>query len=218
MIFPLFPVFLTQVLALGAGSAAVALGTIEGAAEFVASMLKIASGMLADRMSRRKPLVAAGYSFSGLMRPLIGLAASWPWVLVFRVADRIGKGVRTSPRDALIADVTDENLREWHTAFSSARQRGSGGRTAGRCGASGDSHASLVEQSHALRLVFLLAFIPAVAVVTILILFVKESSVHREPRKSISLETGGGSEADITDSCWRYSYLHLAIRQTRSCF
>lgn len=107
MIYPLLPVFLVDVL----GAGALALGAIEGVAESTAALLKVASGWWADRMRRRKPLVVAGYGLSGTVRPLIGLAGSWPVVVVLRFGDRVGKGIRTSPRDALIADVTPPDRR-----------------------------------------------------------------------------------------------------------
>ena len=107
MIYPLLPLFLTTVL--GAGPAF--LGAIEGVAESTASLLKLVSGIISDRVPRRKPLVLAGYGLSSLARPLVALAASPFAVLLVRFADRVGKGVRTSPRDALIADTTDPALR-----------------------------------------------------------------------------------------------------------
>ena len=102
MIYPLLPVFLSSVL----GAGALALGLIEGVAESTASVLKLFSGIWADRSRRRKPLVVCGYTLSSLARPFIGLAPVWPVVLVLRFLDRVGKGIRTSPRDAMIADVT----------------------------------------------------------------------------------------------------------------
>jgi MFS family permease len=101
MIFPLLPVFLMETL--GAGPAY--LGLIEGAANTVASLLKLASGVIADHMDRRKPLVVFGYALASAARPLFALATR-PWhVLAVRLTDRVGKGVRSSPRDALIADA-----------------------------------------------------------------------------------------------------------------
>ena len=94
MIYPLLPVFLTAVL--GAGPAA--LGVIEGIAESTAAFLKLYSGYLSDRVKRRKGWIAAGYSLSNIIRPLIALAGTWPQVLALRFADRVGKGIRTSPR------------------------------------------------------------------------------------------------------------------------
>jgi len=100
MIYPLLPLF---VATLPGGSAAF-LGLIEGAAETTAALLKLVSGSYSDRVRSRKGLVLAGYGVSALARPLIALAASPLGVLLVRVSDRVGKGVRTSPRDALIAD------------------------------------------------------------------------------------------------------------------
>ena len=107
MIYPLLPLFLTGVL--GAGPAF--LGLIEGVAESTSSLLKLFSGIVSDRVRRRKNLVLWGYSISALMRPLIGFAGSALTVLLIRTGDRVGKGIRTSPRDALIADSVDPALR-----------------------------------------------------------------------------------------------------------
>jgi len=105
-IFPLLPAFLVS---LGASGAFI--GLVEGAAELVASVLKIVTGVLADRRARLKPLVLAGYGLSTAVRPLVAFALA-PWhVLAIRVLDRVGKGVRTSPRDALIAGVTEPSSR-----------------------------------------------------------------------------------------------------------
>ncbi len=100
-IFPLLPAFLTS---LGATNAFI--GLVEGAADLVANVLKYATGVVADRRARLKPLVLAGYALSTIARPLVAFALT-PWhVLAVRVVDRVGKGVRTSPRDALIAHAT----------------------------------------------------------------------------------------------------------------
>ena len=80
------------------------MGVIEGAAESTAALLKLASGWWSDRAPRRKPLVVLGYGIASAIRPLIGLAQSVSQVLAIRVTDRVGKGIRSSPRDALIAD------------------------------------------------------------------------------------------------------------------
>jgi len=105
-IFPLLPAFLTT---LGATNAFI--GLVEGGAELVANALKYLTGVVADRRARLKPLVMAGYLLSTLVRPLVALATA-PWqVLLVRVGDRVGKGVRTSPRDALIAQATPAAMR-----------------------------------------------------------------------------------------------------------
>ncbi len=165
MIYPLLPVFLVDVL----GAGALALGTIEGVAESTAALLKVASGWWADRMERRKPLVVAGYGLSGTVRPLIGLATVWPVVVVLRFADRVGKGVRTSPRDALIADVTDPGRRG--AAYGLHRAMDHAGAVAGPLLAAG----LLLIPGVTLRAVFLLAAIPAALVMLVLITKVREA-------------------------------------------
>jgi MFS family permease len=106
MIYPLLPVYLSRVLGVGA----VSLGVIEGVAEGVNSVLKIVSGHLSDRWTRRKPIVIAGYALSSLARPFIAVTTSWRQVLLIRVVDRTGKGIRGSPRDAMLAEfATPQN-------------------------------------------------------------------------------------------------------------
>ena len=107
MIHGLLPVFLVGTL----GVSAFTLGLIEGIAESTASISKIFSGALSDRMTRRKPLILLGYGMSALTKPLFPLAGSAVTVFAARFIDRIGKGVRGAPRDALIADVTDHGQR-----------------------------------------------------------------------------------------------------------
>jgi MFS family permease len=120
MILPLLPIFLTQVLHAGP----LAVGWIEGLADATASVLKVVSGRWSDAHGKRKPFVVAGYGISSSIRPLIALALS-PWhVLAVRVIDRVGKGMRSSPRDALIAASTPEEKRGaafgLHRAFDHA--------------------------------------------------------------------------------------------------
>lgn len=107
LVHALLPVYMTVVL----GASMLALGVVEGIAEATASIVKVFSGALSDRMSRRKPLVVLGYALAMLSKPLFPLAASVPLVLAARFMDRLGKGIRGAPRDALIADVTPEGLR-----------------------------------------------------------------------------------------------------------
>jgi MFS family permease len=107
MIYPLLPAFLTLTL----GASASFIGAIEGAAETTAALLKLASGWWSDRVHRRKPLVLAGYAIASIMRPLVAIAQTASQVLVIRVCDRVGKGIRNSPRDALIADSVDPSIR-----------------------------------------------------------------------------------------------------------
>jgi MFS family permease len=107
MIYPLLPLFLVGTLGASAGM----VGVVEGAAESVSALLKLASGWWSDRVGRRKPLVLVGYLIASTARPLIALAQSLGQVLAIRVADRVGKGLRTAPRDALIADSVDPSIR-----------------------------------------------------------------------------------------------------------
>src|SRR4051812_10515135 len=107
MIYPLLPVFLTTVLGASAGF----IGAIEGAAESTAALLKLVSGWWSDRVRRRKPMVVAGYALASAVRPLVAVAQSATQVLFIRVSDRVGKGIRNAPRDALIADSIHPSIR-----------------------------------------------------------------------------------------------------------
>jgi len=100
MIVPVLPLFLTSTLR----APMAAVGLIEGVAESAASLLRVFAGWLSDRAGRRKPLIVAGYGLSNASKPLLALTGSWGQVLAVRLADRLGKGVRGAPRDALIAD------------------------------------------------------------------------------------------------------------------
>ena len=168
MIYPLLPVFLSTVL----GAGPLAIGAIEGAAESAAALLKLASGWWSDRLPRRKPLVVAGYGIASIVRPLIGLAQGIGQVLAIRLADRVGKGIRGSPRDALIADAVDASQRG--RAYGFHRAADHAGAVAGPLVAF-----ALLSWFHvSLRTVFLLAAIPAAAAMIALIAGVRES-----PRK-----------------------------------
>jgi len=106
-IYPLIPYFLTHVIAAGA----VSIGIIEGAAEAANSVLKIVAGRAADRAPAKRPLVLCGYALSSTVRPLIAAATSWPQVFAVRVADRVGKGIRGAPRDAMLAQWATRSTR-----------------------------------------------------------------------------------------------------------
>ncbi|MBW8875776.1 MAG: MFS transporter [Acidobacteria bacterium] len=164
MTYPLLPVFLASVL----GAGATAVGAIEGAAETTAALLKLASGWWSDRVSRRKPLVLAGYTLASIVRPLIGLAQSVSQVLAIRVTDRVGKGVRTSPRDALIADSVDSAIRG--RAFGFHRAADNAGAMVGPLLA----FAILKWGGLQLRTVFLLTAIPGALAVLMLFFGVRE--------------------------------------------
>jgi MFS family permease len=107
MVHSLLPVYLVAVLA----ASPVALGAIEGTAEAVAALFRVPSGVLSDRLARRRAFVLAGYGLSALVKPLFPLAASVGWVFAARALDRVGKGIRTAPRDALIGELAPPEIR-----------------------------------------------------------------------------------------------------------
>jgi MFS family permease len=157
MITPLLPLFLTATL--GAGPAIV--GLVEGVAEATASILKLVSGWLADRGWNPKRLVIGGYGLSNTARPLIGLAFGWFWVLLLRFLDRVGKGLRTSPRDAMIAASTGSDVRG--RAYGFQRALDHGGAVLGPLLAFG-----LLSWGVGLHHVFLLSVIPGALVILLL--------------------------------------------------
>jgi MFS family permease len=170
-IFPLLPAFLA-----GLGASNAFIGLVEGAAELVANVLKYLTGLVADRRARLKPLVLAGYTISTAARPLVALALA-PWhVLLVRVVDRVGKGIRTSPRDALIAAVAGPEIRA--RAFGFHRAMDHAGAAAGTLlgvvvlWAVGGAAATA--STAQLRTVFLWAALPGVLAVAAL-------AVTREP-------------------------------------
>jgi len=168
MIYPLLPVFLTAVL--GAGPAA--LGIIEGIAEATASLLKLYSGYLSDRVKKRKGWIVAGYSISNVIRPLIAFSTSWLQVLVLRFSDRVGKGLRTSPRDAIIADSTPPEFRG--KAYGFHRAMDHSGAIVGPLAAT----ALLLVYHDNIKTIFLLSFIPGFFAVCMLLFGLKEKSAE----------------------------------------
>ncbi len=162
MVFALLPFFMTTVL----GMNMTLVGIVEGAAETASSLLKAFSGWVSDRIRSRKMLVAAGYSLSSLTKPFFGLAMAPLHVISIRVLDRIGKGVRTSPRDALIADSIDESIRG--KAYGFHRSLDSFGAVLGPL------LAFLLFPLFWYRGVFLLSIIPGILSVLLLVFLIKE--------------------------------------------
>ena len=164
MIYPLLPVFLTTVL----GANASFIGAIEGAAETTAALLKLASGWWSDRVRKRKPLVLWGYAIASTMRPLVAIATSAVQVLLIRVADRVGKGIRNAPRDALIAESVDPSIRGRAFGFHRAADHAGG--------VVGPLIAFAVLSYHVaqLRTVFWLAAIPGVLSVLVVAFAVRD--------------------------------------------
>jgi len=173
MIYPLLPLFLTRTL--GAGTAFV--GLVEGVAETTASLLKLVSGWLSDRLRRRKALVVWGYGLSLLTRPLMAMALAPGHVLGIRFLDRIGKGIRTSPRDALIADSTPADARG--AAFGFHRAMDHLGAVAGPV----LTFLLMPLVGGSYRAIFWLASIPAAICVLVLVVAVREIAAQGPPAR-----------------------------------
>lgn len=173
IIYPLLPVFLS--LTLGASPGIV--GLIEGAAESISSLLKLFAGHLSDRRGKRKEFVVIGYVLSGFTRPLLAFAGSWMQVLALRLSDRVGKGIRSSPRDAMIADTV--RVEERGIAFGFHRTLDHTGAVIGPMIGylvlfyfAADE---LPLTAHDFTKIFLVASIPAVAAVLVAAFFVRET-------------------------------------------
>ncbi len=164
MVYWTLPFFLKQVL----GVPVSVVGIIESVAEATSSLTKVLSGRLSDRTGKRRPLVALGYSLSNLVKPLLALTATWPAVLLLRFADRLGKGIRTAPRDALIADSSTQATRG--RDFGVHRALDTLGAAIGPLTAG----AVLALSPGAFKTVFLISAIPGAVAIAVVFLFVRE--------------------------------------------
>jgi MFS family permease len=164
MVYSLVPVFLSSVLGVNKSL----IGVIEGIAETTASMLKMFAGWLSDKLGRRKPLMLFGYGISTLSRPLLALASSWGMVLGSRFVDRFGKGVRTAPRDAIVADSCDK--KELGRSFGYHRAMDQFGAVIGPAVA----FLVLWQRPGGYRLVFWISLIPGVLCVVVIALFIRD--------------------------------------------
>ncbi|HEX4927015.1 MAG TPA: MFS transporter [Burkholderiales bacterium] len=165
LVHSLLPVFLTTVL----GASMVSVGLVEGVAEATASIAKVFSGTLSDRLAKRKPLLVLGYGLAALTKPLFPLAGSVPLVLGARFLDRIGKGIRGAPRDALIADVTPPEARG--AAYGLRQALDTVGAVLGPLAAIG----LMLLLASDIRSVLWVAVVPALVCVAVLVLFVREA-------------------------------------------
>jgi MFS family permease len=189
MLLNLLPLFLFNVL----GVRTAAIGAIEGVAESASSLLKMFSGWLSDKLGRRKSLAVLGYGVSTLVKPFLYFATTWSGVLAVRFGDRVGKGIRTAPRDALVADSVDERQRG--IAFGLHRA----GDTAGAVVGIGIALAILlatqrgaVELSRAsFQMVVLASMVPAVLAVLVLALGARETRVEGEKASPPKLSLAG---------------------------
>ncbi|HVT30230.1 MAG TPA: MFS transporter, partial [Lacipirellulaceae bacterium] len=179
MIYALLPVFLVSVL----GASKLTLGVIEGIAEGTASIVKVFSGVISDRAAGRKPLVVFGYSLATFSKPLFALANSAGWVLVARFIDRLGKGIRGAPRDALIADVTPAEVRG--AAYGLRQALDTVGALLGPLAAIG----LMIVFGGSMRHVFWVAVLPAVVAVGTLVVGVAEPERHLGGREKAVLPT-----------------------------
>lgn len=178
MLYPIIPIFLSSVL----NAPMTALGLIEGIAESTASILKIFSGYISDKIRRRKPLIVLGYGLSALSKPLMALAFSWTFVLFARFIDRVGKGIRTSPRDALIASSTPKQ--HWGKAFGFHRTMDTFGAAIGPLITLLLLH-YFGENDQDYRKIFIIAFIPAIIGFFILIRYITDNYYQSETRNDL---------------------------------
>jgi MFS family permease len=177
MPYPIIPLFLKEIL----HAPMSVVGLIEGIAESTASLLKVVSGWLSDKSGKRKPFVIYGYSLSTIAKPLLAFAATWHFVLAARFLDRFGKGLRSSARDALIADSTEAQYRG--KAFGFHRSLDSVGAVIGPIIALLLLY--YLDRNHwhldaSYRIIFLIAFIPALISVLLLLFFVTEKVGERK--------------------------------------
>jgi MFS family permease len=180
MIVPILPLYLTTVLHVSVGS----IGIIEGIAESTASVLKLFSGWITDRLGKYKLLMLIGYGLSNMTKPLFALSATWSQVLMVRFSDRIGKGIRTSPRDVLIADSTTKEERG--KAFGFRRAMDALGAALGPLVAFG----ILAIYKGNYRLVFWLSVIPGLLAVFLIIIFLKEKNQSQNEKPAVLPKIG----------------------------
>ena len=179
MVFPVVPLFL-----LSLGASAWVVGLVEGAAETTASLLKVFSGYWSDKIKRRKPFVFAGYGLSSLTKPLFAFAQTWPFVLLFRVVERIGKGIRDAPRDAIVAESVDVSVRGKAYGFQRAMD-GIGSFSGAILAVIFLTFFGNSNSLTAYRNLFLIAFLPGIIGV-LFILFIKEKREQNIPLKRSS--------------------------------
>ena len=164
MVYPIVPIFMTQVLK----ASTTAVGLVEGIAESTAALTKFIFGYLSDKFKKRKPFVTLGYTFSAASKTMIGLATAWPMVLFSRFLDRLGKGLRTGARDALLLQNTNEKNKGFIFGFH--RSLDSAGAVLGPI----LGLILIYFFANNLRLIFYLATIPGFLAVLLLILLVSE--------------------------------------------
>jgi MFS family permease len=181
MIHALLPVFLVSVL----GASVTAVGLLEGTAEAIASITKVFSGSVSDWIGKRKLLVVLGYGLAAVTKPFFALAPSASWVFAARFADRVGKGIRGAPRDALVADLTPADARG--AAFGLRQTLDTVGAFAGPLLAIG----LMIGTGGEFRTVFWLAVIPAALSVALLVVLVREPEGTKHAQARAPLRSAG---------------------------
>lgn len=204
MIHGLLPLFVTGTL----GASALYLGLIEGLGEGTASVMKLFSGVISDWTQRRKPLAIAGYGLSALTKPLFAMAGVPSSVLVARLSDRVGKGIRGAPRDALIADLVPPDQRG--AAYGLRQSMDTVGAFAGPLLAM----ALLWAFAGNVRLVFWWALLPALASVLVLVLYVREPEQHAQGGKERP-RLGWAGLMELPTAFWRIVLLGALVTLAR---
>jgi len=209
MIFTLLPLFLRNVL----GAATTVVGLIGGVSESADALLRIFSGWLSDKIGKRKPLAVLGYGISTLAKPFMYLVTSWSGVLAIRVTDRLGKGIRTSPRDALLADSV--SAKERGKGFGLHRAMDTSGAVLGLALA---AIIVYLVQGGGLELdlktykwLVLLGVIPAVLALLVLIIWVREGERKRVSGYSHSIDLTGGRFSGGFDRRFKLFLLVMAV-------
>jgi MFS family permease len=188
MIYPVLPLFLANVI----GAPVSAIGLIESIAEAAASFMKVGSGWLSDHVGRRKPLIALGYTLSNVAKPVLAFTSTWPAVLFLRLTDRIGKGIRTAPRDALIADSSTEAMRG--KSFGVHRALDTLGAAIGPFVA----WAVLTMSPGAYRTIFLISAIPGTIAILVVMFAVRDTGKRSESSRSMRLSFKDFSKPLVT--------------------
>lgn len=197
MIMPILPLFLANVL----GAGMVSIGLIEGVADSMASLLKVGSGWFSDKIGKRKPLVVTGYSLSNFIKPTLALATSWGQVLGVRLIDRVGKGIRTSPRDVLISEYSKQKTRGVSFGFHRMMD------TAGAVVGTSLAFILLSWMPGSYQTIFALSAIPGVMAVLVVTLLTKEREVGIAVEKIARM----GIKARIFDRNFRYFLFLITI-------
>ncbi len=173
MIFPILPIFLERFI----GASKLEIGFIEGLAQLTASTLKVFSGFISDKLRRRKPVIVVGYSLSNLIKPFLFFSNSWVQVLFIRVIDRVGKGIRTAPRDALISESTEKVVSG--KSFGFHRALDTLGAVVGTLTAF-FILSILGSKESSFRAVFAFSAVPGLLSIFVLFLFVEERKVFKK--------------------------------------